>query len=295
MGRGGAGIRERRAGTGPSLRAKVLPMSPRSSETFDVLAIGDVHCHYGLVRRICRREAVRAPYAHVFTVGDFSDTKKEYVHEDPEQVRGIDIWRCHGNHEVWTELERLPGTYVRDGEVRTTKAPALRVLAFGGVYSPAVWERDPRGLKGPDRRAFTRAEFEQAKHHKDVDVLLTHETGAHVPNFFTSDRGQLIVRELVEATRPRLHLQGHHHHLTVAHYGPTIALMLPIPTTGWARIHYENGRPAAYSVSKMVGKSFIAVAERLPFPEDGHARVGMPDNERFHEAAVGAQLARPPR
>lgn len=270
-------------------------MSPsRSERTFDVLAFGDVHCHYGLVRRAARRERERAPYAHIFTIGDFSDSKKHEA-EDPEQVRGLPIWRCHGNHEIWDRLETLPGTYVHDGEVRTTDDPELRVLALGGVYSPPIWEREPRSLRGPERRAFTKAEHTAAKRHKNVDVLLTHETGAHVPNFYNSDRGQQLIREVVDAVRPRLHLQGHHHHLTVVRYGPTLAMMLPIPTTGWARIHYEDGRPAAYSVAKMVDKSFVRVAERLEFPEDGVARVGMPDDHRYREVPVGTQLARPPR
>lgn len=279
---------------GKGSRTEVTSMSTDLPGTFDVLGFGDVHRHYGLVRRAARREGVRAPFTTIFTVGDFSDSTKHEA-EDPEQVRDLPIVRCHGNHEDWRNLEKLPGHFVADGQVYLDPPTRLRTLAFGGVYVARNWEADSRAWKDQERKAFTRREWELAKAARNIDVLLTHEAGSYISNFYVSDVGQTLVRDLVDTVRPKLHLCGHHHHLTVCRWKGVIGMMLPIPTTGWVRIHFESHLPVSYSVARLDDKSYELVADHLPFPQEGEVRVGMPDSDKYFETKTEVQLIRPAR
>lgn len=265
--------------------------------TFDVLALGDVHCHYDLVARIARQERERAPFQQIWQVGDFSQSSKYRQNEDVEQLRHLPLYRVNGNHEIWDRLETLPGTWVRPGELITTKdAPSVRILGFGGVFTTTYWEeRNAHTWKDGRRKAFTKEEYEQARRRKDVDVLITHETGAYLPNFHTKDRGQILIKELVEEVSPAVHLSGHHHHFVVRRHDSTVGFMLPIPTVGWARLHFEHGQLVSYSVARMQENHMVTVAERILVPETNLARSGMPGADDYYETYSEQARRRDPK
>lgn len=263
------------------------------TSNFDLLAFGDVHCHYKLLRKIAAFESARAPFAHILTVGDFSDSYK-HTCEDPEIVRHLPIIRCGGNHEQFEALESLPGDYLAPGVVKTFKDPTLRILGFGGIYVEDLWEAKSKGWTDRRRRAFTRMEFDQARARKDVDILLTHETARYLSNPHRDNPGQQVVSDVVDQVRPRLHLSGHHHNLVVASYGTTVGFILPIPTTAWVRLHYRDGLLSTYSVGACVGEHgerLDIVAQELPLPTPGTALMGLPGNHAYRAESANSTLS----
>ena len=201
-------------------------------------ALGDIHGDFASVRRI---QARHPEIAFWLCVGDVADEAGRYEPFDAP------VHFIKGNNEGFDALESgaLPPNlhYLENGRVHVIDG--LRVAGLGGTFAPTWYEiaaaalphpakRTARATEQADkRRHFVREEVAACASLEDVDVLMTHEaprpymvsvSRASRPN----DAGKTPINDLLAATKPRLHLFGHHHRFTEQerHGVPSVGLDL---------------------------------------------------------------------
>jgi Icc-related predicted phosphoesterase len=185
-------------------------------------ALGDIHGDFASVRRIVRQHR-DIPFW--LCVGDVADADGHY------EPLGAPIYWIKGNNENFDVIASgdLPAGlhYIPNGTLQIVEG--LRVAGLGGTYAPTMYEMPAAELPHPKkgsaqateladrRRHFVREEVEACKEMKKVDILLTHEA----PRPFRvggrgHDAGKTPINEILAATKPRLHLFGHHHRFVEA-------------------------------------------------------------------------------
>ena len=178
-------------------------------------ALGDIHGDFASVRRIMRQH----PDIHAWLcVGDVADVDGNYEAFDTP------LYWIKGNNENFDRIAAgdLPANlhYLANGTLQVIEG--LRVAGLGGTYAPTMYDVRAAELPHPKkstakateladrRRHFVREEVEGCKQMQDVDILLTHEA----PRPFRvkgNDAGKTPINEILAATKPSLHLFGHHH------------------------------------------------------------------------------------
>jgi hypothetical protein len=198
--------------------AKVRPL------TFG--ALGDIHGDFVTVRAIMSRHP---DVSFWVSPGDVGGDEGHY--DDPPSP----LFWIKGNNESFDFIARLESgeehmpnlRYVPNAVAMT--ADSIRIAGLGGTFAP-TWYDTPSGAlpfpAGPaggsrsarladKRRHFVREEVERCKTIDSIDLFLSHEAPRpfHVGGRAGRgmDAGKTPINEILSATRPRLHLFGHHH------------------------------------------------------------------------------------
>jgi predicted phosphodiesterase len=161
-------------------------------------------------------------------VGDFGDEKKSY-RSTPKLLYFIS-----GNHENWNELEKMDkGVYldnlyhIGNGEAVNISMSGIKILGFGGNYSPSYYYKKRKDICGERRRHFVEEDFNRAKDFasQNIDIMISHEAPSP---YMKGNRnmGQPIINELLKIIKPKLYLFGHHHYDSISEYEgiPSIGL-----------------------------------------------------------------------
>jgi uncharacterized protein len=182
-------------------------------------ALGDIHGDFASVRRVMRQHP---DISFWLCVGDVADPAGRYEAFDAP------LYWIKGNNEGFDAIAAgdLPAGlhYIPNGTLRTIEG--IRVAGLGGTFAPTMYEARAADLPHPKkgsakateladrRRHFVREEVDACKQMEEVDILLTHEA----PRPFRvasggrgNDAGKTPINEILAATKPRLHLFGHHH------------------------------------------------------------------------------------
>jgi Icc-related predicted phosphoesterase len=198
--------------------------------------LGDIHGDFDSARRIMTRHP-DIPFW--LCVGDVADADGRYE-PFPAPLHFI-----KGNNEGFDAIAggQLPANlhFLPNGTLCTIGG--VRVAGLGGTFAPTWYETPAAGLPHPrkgtakateladKRRHFVREEVDACKAFEQVDVFMTHE--APRPYFVGhgsgrsghgsgrggspgrgNDAGKTAVNEVLAASKPRLHLFGHHHRFT---------------------------------------------------------------------------------
>jgi hypothetical protein len=135
-----------------------------------------------------------------------------------------------------------------------------RVAVLGGTFAPS-WYQTPAALLPPSRgrrssgalklgksrddkrRHFVRDEAMICKSLTNVDVFLTHEAPRpFYPAGHRIDAGKTVINEVLAATRPHLHLFGHHHEFTDSVRQGVRSVGLDVVTKSYLLIDAETFR-----------------------------------------------------
>lgn len=199
------------------------------STAFGVL--GDIHGAFEAARAVIARHP-EVPFW--LCVGDIADEQGRY------EPLGARVYWIHGNNDNFDAIAAgsvpedlhhiVNGTLVELAWPEGQAPRGLRVAGLGGTFAPTWYDTRAselpspvaRGLQTPGRprvrddkrRHFVREEIDACKSLRDIDVLLTHEAAKRFPAFPGGrgpDAGKEQINEILAATRPRLHLFGHHH------------------------------------------------------------------------------------
>jgi predicted phosphohydrolase len=123
-----------------------------------------------------------------------------------------------GNHEDFDWLDVQPTSeispnlfYLKNGTTidLDTRHETIRIGGVGGCYGPSDYEK--KTLFGQQRSHYTKAEIENLRHRKNVDILLTHDAPNGVelqPNRLSNAAG---LDDLVASVKPQVCFFGHHH------------------------------------------------------------------------------------
>ena len=134
------------------------------------------------------------------------------------------VYFIHGNHENWDIIEAMDNDdlkltnlrHIKNSEVITlTKGneKPIRVLGFGGNYSPTRFNMKKNSLTKDRRRHYNFEEFNNAKKLKNkADIVLTHECPFGVLVRNGKDVGSEIITLLLKEMKPKMSFSGHHHH-----------------------------------------------------------------------------------
>jgi predicted phosphohydrolase len=148
-----------------------------------------------------------------------------------------------GNHEDFDYLSQFnsPATvdlwekihYIPDGKI-IKLPPSIHIGAFGGI-SPTVEEKGDRGKRlrkkfkkarfkaKTDPKYFTEKSVKQAfQQDEHIDILLTHK-GPLCPPL---SQGSMLLAELSERIKPKIHIFGHHHKALSLTEGPGNSILV---------------------------------------------------------------------
>ena len=178
-------------------------------------ALGDIHGDVESVRRIMGRHP-DVPFW--VCVGDVADDRGRY------EPFPAPLYWIKGNNEGFDAIAAggLPVNLHYLPNARLEVLHGVRVAGLGGTFAPTWYETAaadlPHPVKGTakateladKRRHFVREEVEACKQLRGVDVFLTHEAPRPY-RVGRMDAGKTPVNEVLAATKPRLHLFGHHH------------------------------------------------------------------------------------
>jgi Icc-related predicted phosphoesterase len=198
-------------------------------------ALGDIHGDFASVRRIMGRHP-DVPFW--VCVGDVADDQGRYEPFDAP------LYWIKGNNENFDTIAsgHLPASlhFLENG--RGVEIDGIRIAGLGGTFAPTWYQTPasdlPHPVKGSarataladKRRHFVKEEVDRCRALTDVDVFLSHEAARpfRVRGGRGPDAGKTPINEVLAAMRPRLHLFGHHHELTVQvrHDTPSVGLDL---------------------------------------------------------------------
>jgi Icc-related predicted phosphoesterase len=185
-------------------------------------ALGDIHGDFASVRRLMGRHP-DVPFW--VSVGDIADDDGRYEAFDAP------VYWIKGNNENFDAIAggQLPASlhFLENG--RLAEIEGIRVAGLGGTFAPTWYQTRaselPHPVKGTarataladKRRHFVKEEVDRCRAMTDVDLFLSHEAARpfRVRGGRGPDAGKTPINEVLAAMRPRLHLFGHHHELTV--------------------------------------------------------------------------------
>ena len=175
--------------------------------------LGDIHAHYVELYHIIKDHPEITTWVQV---GDFGGEESVYpFFKSP-------FYFISGNHENWDEIEKMDKgqgpenlIHIKNGETVTIEG--LKVLGFGGNYSPRYFNTPINQMPESRRRHNNFEQLEKALTATDIDLLLCHE--APKP-FFSRDResGIANINTILRTVKPKLCFFGHHHRRTDAIY-----------------------------------------------------------------------------
>lgn len=214
-----------------------------SSEQLTIAVCGDWHGDLGYAEAAVRT-AASAGANHIMQVGDFGFWPRTSLDEGPGFLMRVEellseleipLWWVDGNHEDFNVLETLPldehgrrpishhVTHIPRGHRWTWEGHTW--MGFGGAASV---DRSTRtlGRSWFPQEYVTPEEVAAASRAGRVDVLVTHDAPFSVPflrarlagpsywpqeDVLRSNKNQLLLDDLVNATQPRRVFHGHHH------------------------------------------------------------------------------------
>ncbi len=193
-------------------------------------AVGDLHGDFDALDRIMARHP-DVPFW--VCPGDLASESGEYP-----RPRAPLYW-IKGNNEDFDFVAAQPsgaGTipnlhYIPNG-IAVLAPDGITLAGLGGTFAPTWYDRPAAELPAPrlasfarggtrddKRRHFVQQEVEACKQLAGVDVFLSHEAAR--PFLLPSrqkagparpiDAGKTPINDVLAATRPRVHLFGHHH------------------------------------------------------------------------------------
>lgn len=190
--------------------------------------LGDTHGNFDtLFDRIVQHKEINT----WVQVGDLGGEKKPY------KAPPMPIYFISGNHENWNEIEEMDKGnspehlyHIENGSYADVSTYGIRILGFGGNYSPSYYNKKRKTLSGERRRHFVQEDFDKVVDlltHLDrgIDILITHEA----PSPYLKggrNMGQPIINELLRIVKPKMHFFGHHHYDSITEYEgiPSIGL-----------------------------------------------------------------------
>jgi uncharacterized protein len=159
------------------------------------------------------------------SVGDIADDDGRYEAFDAP------VYWIKGNNENFDAIAggQLPASLHHLENGRLAEIEGIRVAGLGGTFAPTWYQTRatelPHPVKGTarataladKRRHFVKEEVDRCRAMTDVDLFLSHEAARpfRVRGGRGPDAGKTPINEVLAAMRPRLHLFGHHHELTV--------------------------------------------------------------------------------
>jgi predicted phosphodiesterase len=180
--------------------------------------IGDVHGNFDLLFE--RMEQHKEIDSWV-QVGDFGGETKSY--KAPPKP----LYFISGNHENWDEIEKMDKGFdqlfhIENGGFVDVGLEGIRILGFGGNYSPAYYNKKRIALFGERRRHFVEEDFNKAielPSHLDrgIDIIISHEAPSPYMKG-TRNMGQPLINELLRVIKPKLYFFGHHHYDSISEY-----------------------------------------------------------------------------
>lgn len=172
--------------------------------------IGDTHGHW---RELSKTIESNPEISSWLQVGDLGGADMSY----PDFK--VPFYFISGNHENWDEIESIEKGqgpknlhHIKNGE--STIVEGLKILGFGGNYSPRYSTGHPKILKGDRRRHNTPDQLIKALEATNVDIFLCHEP----PQPYVlrdKDCGIEGISKILATVKPKVCFFGHHHYLTV--------------------------------------------------------------------------------
>jgi Calcineurin-like phosphoesterase len=284
---------------------------------------GDWHGNTAWATRAVRKISARLPADGpriIVPLGDFGiwpgPSGREYLSRLDDALRAADaeLWFVDGNHEDFAQLARLrPGP---DGRAQVTariwhlprghrwRWHGRDWLALGGGVSLDRAGRT-EGIDWWPEEEITRSQAGSVIEGGPADVMVTHECPAGIEHAFPppppwwspadlrrSDAHQALLREVVQAVRPRWLMHGHLHQSYQRRvdlgYGPFEVTGLDCdgaPSGNWAILDVTTMRWQRFA-GKPVSNALRSLVSRWdPLPSRGHALRGVGGPCLFGRAA----------
>ena len=171
--------------------------------------LGDIHAHYVELMQIVMGHPEITSWIQV---GDLGGEESIYP------FFNVPFYFIAGNHENWDEIEKMDKGqgpqnlfHIKNGETVTIEG--LKVLGFGGNYSPRYFGMDPKLVPSSRRRHNNYTQFLKAVAQANVDLFICHES----PKPYISrgkDAGIENINKILSNVKPKICFFGHHHFLT---------------------------------------------------------------------------------
>lgn len=206
--------------------------------------LGDIHAHYVELFRIVSSHPEITSWIQV---GDLGAEESIYP------FFNMPFYFIAGNHENWDEIEKMDRGegpknlfHIKNGETVTIEG--LKVLGFGGNYSPRYFSMDPKLIPSSRRRHNNYTELEKAIMHTNVDLFICHEA----PKPYISrdrDAGIENLNKILVTVKPKLCFFGHHHFQVSKVYEGIKSECLEY---GWKSYYQFDPTTLSYELKKVI-------------------------------------------
>jgi Icc-related predicted phosphoesterase len=205
--------------------------------------LGDIHAHYVELFHVVSSHPEITSWIQV---GDLGAEESIYP------FFNVPFYFISGNHENWDEIEKMDKglgpknlIHIKNGE--TVIIEGLKVLGFGGNYSPKYFNADPKTIPSSRRRHNNHTQLEHAITQTSIDLFICHES----PKPYVvrdKDAGIETLNTIIAAVKPRLCFFGHHHYVVSKVYEGVTSECLEY---GWKSFYQLDPTNLSYNIKKV--------------------------------------------